>query len=164
MAERGKVLTELGVYADPKLMKARYGIAITAEQVRLAEQALAYYRTVDNKTLARMPDAEALRWPYPLSDAQRLDALMQPELPSFTIPQTIVWRTLRPKLERTAGQYPDVNAVAKAVRDIEGFMQLNAYLGDFKENRALLADEENKLMALFAMSYKNHQSQGGRNS
>ncbi len=157
MAERGKILTELGAYADPKTMKERYGIDVTQEQVRLANRTLAYYRTVDDRTLSRMSDAEALRWPYQLTDTQRLDALMHTEKPDFTIPQAVIWRELRPKLKKTAGEYPNIKAVIQAVRDIEGFMQLNLYLGDFKENRDLLADREHKLTALFAMAYRNHR-------
>lgn len=159
MADREHVLSELSVYADPARMKLRYGIDITREQVRAARKTLEYYRKIDKATLDSLSDEMALRWPYRLTDAQRLDAMLHVDPPGFNIPQSIIWNELRPPLLEDAKKYPDVKAIVQAVKDIEGFIRFNAYLGDFEENRALVGNEDNKLMVLFAMAYSNHKTE-----
>lgn len=158
MAKLKNVLTVLQIYADPDEMKKRYGITITDQQAALAHRAIRYYKALDPKTLAAMPDEEAVRWPYRLTDLQRLDALMHAEPPDFTIPQSIIWKETRKLIAPDAGKYPDAAAVAAAVKDIEGFMRFNAYLGEFQENQDLISNLDGKLLRLFAMAYKNHAS------
>jgi len=156
MAQLREILMELSVYANPAEMKKRYGIAITEQQVSLANRTIRYYKALDPAVLAKMTHEEATRWPYRLTDIQRLDAVMHTEPPGFSIPQSVIWREVRKLLEKDAGKYPDIPAIAQAVRDIEGFLQLNTYLGEFAENNSLLANKDGKLMQLFAMAYSNH--------
>lgn len=156
MAQLAKVLAELNVYANPAKMKRLYGIAITEQQAALARRTIKYYKALDSKTLAAMSDEEAVRWPYRLTDEQRLDAVMHTEPPNFTIPQSVIWREVRKLLAGNAGKYPDVPAIVQAIKDMEGFMQLNMYLGEFQENNDLMTNTDGKLLQLFAMAYANH--------
>lgn len=156
MAQLAKVLAELNVYANPAEMKRLYGIAITEQQAALARRTIKYYKALDSKTLAAMSDEEAVRWPYRLTDEQRLDAVMHTEPPNFTIPQSVIWREVRKLLAGNAGKYPDVPAIVQAIKDMEGFMQLNMYLGEFQENNDLMTNTDGKLLQLFAMAYANH--------
>lgn len=158
MAKLATVLAELSVYTDPAEMKKRYGIAITEQQAALARRTIKYYKALDPKTLAAMPDEEAVRWPYRLTDEQRLDAVMHTEPPNFTIPQSVIWREVRKLIAGAAGKYPDIPAIVQAIKDVEGFMQLNAYLGEFQENNDLVSNADGKLLQLFAMAYANHAS------
>lgn len=155
--DRKRMITTLSAYKDPKIMKARYGVTITPDQIRAAERAIHSYQTMTDTELRRLDEQTAMKWPYRLSDEQKYDKLMH-GAGTMTIPQTILWKNIKAYLvKHPKEQKTDPECILQALQDMEGFLQLNTYLGEFEENRKLLDGADmNSLMRLFNLSYQKY--------
>lgn len=156
---RQRILTTMAVFKDPKQMKARYGITITANQIQAAERAIRSYQTMSDAELRHIDERTAMKWPYTLTEEQRYEKLMFGTV--LTMTQTILWQNVRRYLSKhTDERKTNAACIAKALQDLEGFLQLNAYLGEFAENHKLIdGTDPVYLMKLFNMSYQKYMGQ-----
>ena len=158
MADRKYVLSRLAIFADRAAMKRTYGMEPDQAQVDAANKTLDWYRSVSDKELAAMPDEKALRWPYRPTPAQMLDMAVHEAGIEPTVAQSAILRELKAAVAGTGASYRDAKAVEAALRDVEGAMLLNVYLGEFSENRDLLGNVDGKLATLFTAAYEVHHA------
>lgn len=153
--DRRKILTQLSYFKDPAVMRKKYGIAITQEQIRSAERAYATYKALPDADLKKMDESRAMRWPYTLTEAQRYDRIMFEAGAKLTVTQTVLWGQIKSVLERNPEtRRTDGMAITAALAELEQFMQLNAYLGNFEENQAIVQGEKTQeIMGIFNAAY-----------
>ena len=155
-ADRKKIINALAIFKDPRAMRSKYGIIITKEQIQTAEKVLNTYKTMSDADLKHVDEKTYSKWPYTLSEEQRYDKLLYKR--PMTMPQTVMWKNIRAYLSK----HPDerktnATCICKALEDMEGFLQLNAYMGEFEENRKLIDGKDiNYLMRLFNLSYQKY--------
>lgn len=155
-ADRKKIINALAIFKDPKAMRSKYGIIITKDQIQAAERTLTTYKTMSDTDLRHVDEKTYSKWPYNLSEEQRYDKLLYKH--PLTMAQTILWKNIRAYLS----QHPDerktnATCICKALQDMEGFLQLNAYMGEFEENRKLIDGKDiNYIMRLFNLSYRKY--------
>lgn len=156
--ERKKILSALSVFKNPKLMKERYGITITQNQIEAAERAIHSYQIMTDAELRHIDERTAMRWPYTITEEQRYDRLLKDI--TMTIPQTILWKNIKAYLSKhTDERKTDPVCILQAMQDMEGFLQLNTYLGQFEENQKLLSGtDQTYLMKLFNTAYRKYQN------
>lgn len=157
--KRKKILNALAVFRDPKQMRSRYGISINKEQIAAADAAMARYKAMSDNALKNLDEAQAMRWPYVLTERQRYDKLLYQK--PISIPQAILWNHIRGWLVNHPDERKtDGDAIVKALGDMEGFLKLNLYKGEFEENRKLIDGENNEqLIRLFTLSYTKYATE-----
>ena len=154
--DRKKIINALAIFTDPKAMRTKYGIIITKDQIDAAERTLTRYKTISDAELKHIDEKTYTKWPYTLSEEQRYDKLLYKQ--HLTMSQTVLWKSIRGYLSK----HPDerktnTKCICKALEDLEGFLQLNTYLGEFEENRKLIDGKDiNYLMRLFNLSYNKY--------
>lgn len=158
--DRKRIINALSAYADPQIMKIKYGIILTKDQILAAQRVIQNYQRMTDAELKHMDEKMALKWPYTLTEEQKYDKIMHSAGP-MTIPQTIVWQHIRSYLAKnTAERKTDGECILKALQDIEGFLQVNAYIGEFEENRKLIDGKDIPyIMRLFNTAYRKYQNQ-----
>lgn len=155
---RQTILSMLSAFKNPRIMKARYGITITENQIEAAERAIQSYNRMSDADLKRIDEKKALRWPYGITESQKYDKMMHST--NLNILQTLLWQRIKQYLVKHEDEKKtDPELICKALRDVEGFMQVNAYLGEFDENKDLITGQDViPLMRLFNMAYSKYET------
>ena len=97
-----------------------------------------------------------------MTEEQRYDKLLHKA--EFTMSQQIMWQNIRTYLSKNPNERKtDRESILKAMNDLEGFLQLNMYLGNFQENEKLISGLDiNYLMKLFNLSYSKYLTEKQR--
>ena len=120
------------------------------------------YQTIDDAELKKIDPQTATKWPYQLTEDQRYDKLMHKA--QLSMVQQIMWQSIRAYLIKHPNERKtDRESIIKSLGDLEGFLQLNTYLGNFQENEKMInATDITYLMKLFSLSYSKYLTEKQR--
>lgn len=160
--ERKKIINQLAVFTDPVALKVKYGITATPAQIETAKKTLRSYQTMSDLDLKKISEQVASKWPFQLTEEQRYDKLLHKA--DLTMSQQIMWQNIRSYLSKNPNERKtDRTCILKAMNDLEGFLQLNAYLGNFEENEKLIQGKDiSYVMKLFNLSYSKYLTEKQR--
>ena len=158
--ERKQMMNAMATFKDPKQMRLKYGILITADQIVKAQKMLEFYQKASDQDLKKMDPQQAVKWPYALTEEQRYDRLMFAA--TLTMTQAVLWNHIKKYLiNHPDERKTNATAMIYALQDMEGFLQLNVYRGAYDENKDFLDGKNNQaLIKLFTISYNKYLNQG----
>lgn len=151
--DRRTLIESLMLYKDPIQMMARYGITPSQDQIETVEQAIRNARNLLEKDLRSIT---SVKCPYMLTEDQRYDSMMHKY--ELTMTQQMLWNTIKQHMiNNPNARKNDAECIFKALKDMEGLIQINMYVGEFQENRRLLNDDDpDYVYKLFATCYAGH--------